>query len=188
MTNSIKSPKVKEDTIALEEQTAQSSNLNAEQNNLAQIRDILFGEQDRAYTDRFATLEAELQQRATELQNSIENRFTEMETLVKSNMNELSNRLVTEQQERNNSLDNLSDELSSLSRTIEDKLNHLDDQLHVFDSALRKSLLEESQKLSAALEQQVAGLNSAKTDRTSLAKMFSELASRLEQGAEKADS
>jgi len=169
-----------------------------EQNNLEQVRDILFGAQSREYTERFSTLESDLQKRAKQLQENIEERFSRLETMMVKNVEDLVTRLTNEQQERNRSLDDLSSQLASTANELEHKLTQLDDQMHILDSDMGKALVEESKqlseamheqylRLSEALDKQVENLSHDKTDRLSLAKMFSEVARQLEESDKASD-
>lgn len=171
----------------------------SEQSNLDQVRDILFGAQSREYTERFTSLDADLQQRAEQLQEKIEERFSHLEKMMMKNVEDLVERLTEEQKERNQSLDALSDQLASTANELDHKLMQLDDQMHILESETGKALVEESkqlseamreqyQDLSAALDKQVANLNFEKTDRLGLAKMFNEIATQLEKSNDDADS
>ena len=161
-----------------------------EASNIDKIRDILFGVQMRDYEKRFSRLEERLLKESSDLRDDTRKRFETLESFVKSEFEALASRLQTEQRTRDESNQNLSRELQAAGQTFERKLSELDEQTARGQRDLRQQLLDQSKNLSdeirrkhdelaALLDREVAELGNAKTDRASLASLFTEVALRL---------
>ena len=162
----------------------------AEVGNIDKIRDILFGAQMRVYEKRFSRLEERLLKEATDLRDDTRKRFEALETFVKSEFEALTERLQTEQKTRDESVQSLARETQAAAQALEKKLAHLDEQTTRSHRDLRQQILEQSKSLSeeirqkqtelvALVERETAELGHAKTDRASLASLFTEVALRL---------
>ena len=161
-----------------------------EASNIDKIRDILFGVQMRDYEKRFSRLEERLLKESSDLRDDTRKRFEALESFVKSEFEALAGRLQTEQRTRDESNQNLSRELQATGKTFERKLSELDEQTARGQRDLRQQLLDQSKNLSdeirrkhdelaALLDREVAELGNVKTDRASLASLFTEVALRL---------
>jgi Skp family chaperone for outer membrane proteins len=161
-----------------------------ETNNIDKIREILFGVQMRDYEKRFSRLEERLLKESQDLRDETRKRFDALETFVKSEFEALSGRLQSEQRTRDESDQALYRELQQTGQTLERKLAQFDEQSTRTQRELRQQILEQSkslseeirqkyEELSGLLDREVAELGNAKTDRASLASLFSELSLRL---------
>jgi hypothetical protein len=162
----------------------------AEASNIDKIRDILFGVQMRDYEKRFTRLEERLLKESQDLRDETRRRFDSLEAFVKSEFAAVTDRLQSEQRTRDESVQSLSRDLQETGKALERKLTQFDDQTTRTQRDLRQQILDQSkslsdeirqkyEELSALLEREVAELGNAKTDRASLASLFSELSLRL---------
>lgn len=162
----------------------------AEVGNIDKIRDILFGVQMRGYEKRFARLEERLLKESTDLRDDTRKRFEALETFVKSEFEALTARLQSEQRTRDESIQGLSRELQGADQALERKLTQFDEQTTRSQRDLRQQILDQSKsmgdeirqkhaELVTLVERETAELGHAKTDRASLASLFTEVALRL---------
>ncbi len=162
----------------------------SEASNIDKIRDILFGVQMRDYEKRFARLEERLLKESQDLRDETRKRFDALETFVKNEFEALTGRLQTEQRTRDESDQALYRELQNTGQTLDRKLTQFDEQTTRTQRELRQQILDQSkslsdeirqkhEELSALLDREVAELGNVKTDRASLASLFTEVALRL---------
>jgi hypothetical protein len=158
--------------------------------NIDKIRDILFGVQMRDYEKRFSRLEERLLKESADLRDETTRRFDALETFVKNEFEALTERLQSEQRSRDESIQHVSRELQTTAQGLEKKLSQFDEQTTRSQRDLRQQILDQSKKLSdeirqknaelsTVVEREVAELAHAKTDRASLAGLFTEVALRL---------
>jgi len=161
-----------------------------ETNNIDKIREILFGTNMRDYEKRFDRLEERLLKESADLRDDARKRSDSLEAFVRSEFEALSERLRTEQGTRDESVQNLSRALQDANNSLERKLAQFDERNTQAQRELRQQILDQSKnlseeirqktvELSALLDREVAELGNAKTDRASLASLFSEVALRL---------
>jgi len=161
-----------------------------ETSNIDKIRDILFGVQMRDYEKRFSRLEERLLKESQDLRDETRKRFDSLETFVKNEFEALTGRLQTEQRTRDESDQALYRELQNTGQALDRKLTQLDEQTTRTQRELRQQILDQSkslsdeirqkhEELSALLDREVAELGNVKTDRASLASLFTEVALRL---------
>ena len=150
---------------------------------LDQVRQILFGAESQEIQQRFAAMEAHYNEVITAFKDSVEKQFKAMEASVKKQNDALSKRLATEKQQR-------TEADADLAQSLKDNRAQLDEHLAETERALRKALKEEATKaakdrdarfadLSARLEEAVAQLSDAKTDRHGLADLLDQLSAGL---------
>ena len=162
----------------------------AESGNVDKIREILFGGQMRDYEKRFTRLEERLLKESADLREENRRRFDALETFVNKEFAALGNRLQSEQQNREGSVQTVSRELHDAIKALDGKLTQFYNQNAETQHDLRQQLLDQSKNLneeirrkydevSAKLERELAELNHEKTDRASLAALFTEVALRL---------
>lgn len=162
----------------------------AEVGNIDKIREILFGVQMRGYEKRFSRLEERMLKESTDLRDETRKRFDALEAFVKSEFEALTERLQTEQRTRDESIQSLSRELQGADQALEKKLTQFDEQTTRGLRDLRQQILDQSKNMSeeirqkhaelvALVERETAELGHAKTDRASLASLFTEVALRL---------
>lgn len=161
-----------------------------ETGNIDKIRDILFGVQMRDYEKRFARLEERLLKESSDLRDETRRRFDALEIFVKNEFEAVTGRLQSEQRTRDDSVQALSRELQNTGQALDRKLVELNEQTTRAQRDLRQQLLDQSknlsdeirqkhEELSALLDREVAELGNVKTDRASLASLFTEVALRL---------
>jgi DNA anti-recombination protein RmuC len=161
-----------------------------ETGNIDKIRDILFGVQMRDYEKRFSRLEERLLKESADMRDETRKRFDSLETFVKSEFEAVTQRLQSEQRTRDESVQTLTRELQDTGKTLERKLVQFDEQTTRTQRELRQQILDQSknlsdeirqkyEELSALLDREVAELGDVKTDRASLASLFTEVALRL---------
>jgi DNA anti-recombination protein RmuC len=162
----------------------------AEGGNIDKIRDILFGVQMRDYEKRFTRLEERLLKESADLRDDTHRRFDALETFVKSEFEAMTQRLQAEQRSRDESVQSLTSDLQNTGKTFDKKLTQFEEETTRTQRDLRQQILDQSKtlsdeirqknaELSSALDREVAELSDAKTDRASLASLFTEVALRL---------
>jgi hypothetical protein len=158
--------------------------------NIDKIREILFGVQMRDNEKRFSRIEERLLKESADLREETRKRFETLEAFVRNEFEALSDRLKSEQQTRDESAQNLSRDIQETGKALEKKLAQFDEQTTRSQRDLRQQILDQSKNLSdeirqkynelqSLLEREVAELGHAKTDRASLAALFTEVSLRL---------
>ena len=150
-------------------------------NNLEKIRDILVGSQMREVEKRFARLEERLTKLSSDLRDDLNKSLASLETFVKKEIESLNHRFLTESNERRGAMNTLSLELKALSDFSWQKLNQLDEHRQLLDQskAFSEEIRQKHHELTEVVERAVQDLHVNKTDRSSLAALFNEFASRL---------
>jgi DNA repair exonuclease SbcCD ATPase subunit len=158
--------------------------------NLDKVRDILFGPQMRDYEKRFTRLEERLIKECSNLREDTRKRIDSLESYIKTEVDSLMQRLKTEQTQRDDSMSELDRELKNLIKSLERKITQLDEQTSQSQRDLRQQILDQSKNLDndirqkyeeilTVLEREAKELRTDKTDRSTLAALFAELAVRL---------
>jgi DNA repair exonuclease SbcCD ATPase subunit len=163
----------------------------SESGNLDKIRDILFGNQVRDYEQRFTRLEEHLVKECSNLREDTKKRLDVIETYIKNEVDSLTTRLKNEQNERDAAVTEINEEFKNLVKSLERKIAQLEEQTSHNQRDLRQQILDQSKSLDndlkhnhnellATLERESKELHTHKTDRSTLARLFSELALRLD--------
>jgi DUF438 domain-containing protein len=161
-----------------------------EVNSLDKVRDILFGNQMREVEKRFARLEERLISESVNLREETKKRLDVIENYLKQEVESLSSRLKSEQGLRNESLAALTEDSRKITTALEKKLTQFDEQVSTNQRELREQILQQSKELQGdihhkyqemlgLLQREADELRNAKTDRSTLANLLSELAIRL---------
>lgn len=156
------------------------------------IRDILFGSQIKNYETRFARLEDTLIRETADLKETMKRRFESVEGFFKRETEAVTGRLKAEREERGESLKNMARELKGTHEALSKKISELDNSTAEAQSGLRQELMSESRKLleeirqkhdslASLLERRVDELRQAKTDRSLLAAILTEVANQLSE-------
>lgn len=172
------------------ERSGGSSSPLDESGNIDKIREILFGVQMRDNEKRFSRIEERLLKESADLRDETRKRFEALEAFVRNEFEALADRLKSEQQTRDESTQNLSRDIQETGKAFERKLAQLDEQTTRSQRDLRQQILDQSKNLSdeirqkynelqSLLEREVAELGHTKTDRASLAALFTEFSLRL---------
>ena len=160
--------------------------------NLDKVRDILFGNQVREQEKRFTRLEERLVKECTNLRDETRERLESLEMYIQKEVESLTARLKTEQAERDTAVQELAQEIKTITKSLEKKIAQLEEQSTQSQRDLRQQILDQSKSLSdvirqkyeeasAALEREAQELRIDKTDRSTLASLFTEMAMRLNQ-------
>jgi phage host-nuclease inhibitor protein Gam len=112
---------------------------------LGRIRDILFGQQVRAYDARLKALEQRTQQDDAELRTDVTKRLASLEDYVKAEVNALGERLKTEQDERYRAVRQVAKELREGLEAIDKRLTAAAAQAEAEFHVLREQVLQYSQ-------------------------------------------
>ncbi len=161
-----------------------------EVNSLDKVRDILFGNQMREVEKRFTRLEERLINESIGLREETKKRLDVIENYLKQEVESLSNRLKSEQGSRNEALTTLTEDSRKITAALENKLTQFDEQVSGNQRELREQILHQSknlqddiqqkyQEMLSLLQREADELRNAKTDRSTLANLLSELAIRL---------
>ncbi|MBW4645756.1 MAG: hypothetical protein KME23_22675 [Goleter apudmare HA4340-LM2] len=159
-------------------------------NSLDKVRDILFGNQIREVEKKFTRLEERLSKEFVNVRDETRKRLDALETYIKKEVESLTERLKNEQSERDSGVKTLAEEQKNLTITLEKKFAQFEEQTTNNHRELREQILSQSNNLQddirqkyeeilALLERESQELRRDKTDRSSLASLFTELAIRL---------
>ncbi|KOP24154.1 hypothetical protein AMR41_22535 [Hapalosiphon sp. MRB220] len=157
---------------------------------LDKVRDILFGGQMRELEKKFTRLEDRLIKECGSLRDETKKRLDYLENYIKNEIEAVNDQLKNEQFKREEAITTLSEEQKGINLSIERKLSQFDEQAATKTRELREQLLNQSQSLQddirqkyeeilALLQQESQEIRAEKTDRSTLAAMFTELAIRL---------
>jgi len=157
-----------------------------------EIRDILFGNQMQDYEKRFAYLEERLVKETADLRDEMRKRFDSLENYIQEEIESLNARLLVEQGERTESVQKLSQELEESTGHFEKNIGELVEQSTNAQCELRQQILDRTKTLrseirqryeevSYELEQVVQELRTDKLDRSALAFLLTEVATRLDK-------
>lgn len=158
----------------------------ATEQDLDQVRDLLFGSQMRESDKRFAAMEERLHGAANDLRDEIRKRFDSLEQYVKSEVAALSDQLKKEQSERTSSVKQVVNDLASTARSLE----KFADKTGSEQQKMRGQLLEQGKQLADELHDAdsaqtearlaaVADLSDAKADRVAIAGLLNDMAVKL---------
>lgn len=170
---------------------SQFNNL-SEINNLDKVRDILFGNQMREVERKFARLEERLIKECTNLRDENRKRLDSLESYFKTEISSLAKQVNNEQGERGQALKALTEQHKNITISLENKLAQFEEKTINNQREMREQILNQSKNLHddirqkyeeilAALERDTKELRKDKTDRSTLAQLFTELAIRLNQ-------
>lgn len=161
-----------------------------EVNSLDKVRDILFGNQMREVEKKLARLEERLLKECALLREDTRKRLDSIENYIKQEVESLSQRIVNEQSTRDEGLRVLVEDNKRIIGALDKKLAQLDENINNNQRDLRDQILNQSKNLQndilqkyeeilAALVRESEDLRHAKTDRSTLANLLSEMAIRL---------
>ena len=162
--------------------------------NIDKIRDILFGGQMRDYESRLADLEKQMLQRIEKVAGNIEKRLESLTATSKKQIDKLAEQLKEERKARADDGKQGARELKSLDEKIESWYTDLEGRLEEDADKIRNSLAEQSEEMSARIEETFAELSEsidresktltdATVARQELASLLGDLAKRLKKDA-----
>jgi len=146
---------------------------------LDKVRDILFGGQMRAVESRLQGIEERLRQENEVLRTDFARQVESLDTFIRSEVQILNERLAAERTKRTEELKSLAAEVKEAIRALEKRHVKLEESANLADAALRDQLLMMGEQLTTELTRSHQALDSAKTDRTALAGLLTDMAARL---------
>ncbi|PAX60458.1 hypothetical protein [Brunnivagina elsteri] len=159
-------------------------------NSLDKVRDILFGNQLRDVEKKFPRLEERLFKECVNSREENKKRLDSLESYIKQELESLSKQMKQEQGSHDETLQNLAEENKKITTALENKLNQFDEHVNTSQREMREQILNQSKSLHddilqkyeeilEILRREAEELRHAKTDRSTLANLLSELAIRL---------
>ncbi len=164
----------------------------SEINSLDKVRDILFGNQMREVEKKIARLEERLVKECANSRDETRKRLDSLEHYIKTEVESLAEQLNNEQGKRDEAVKTLAEEHKNITISLEKKLAQFDEKTSNNQREMREQILNQSKNLHddirqkyeeilVALEREAKELRNNKTDRSTLANLFTELAIRLNQ-------
>jgi phage gp36-like protein len=161
-----------------------------ETNSLEKVRDILFGTQMREVDKKISRLEERLTKDFNNLQIDTRKQLDSLENYIKQEVESLSEKIKQEQNQREQVVNALADGQKNISTSLERKLIEFDEQSSVKSREIREQIFNQSKTLHdeirqkyedilTLLEREAQEIRHEKTDRSTLAALFTELAIRL---------
>jgi len=153
---------------------------------LTQLREILFGQSNRAFKADLESLETKINDNFQQLNRQLEEQFHDIRKLIDTQVNSLSSRL--ESANSNNS--NVQSQLHSTTDKLQSELEIAETTAKNDNDALEAHVVKELEsienlfntrhkELLARLQQVTSELSETKTDRKTLANLLSTMASNL---------
>ncbi len=166
----------------------------ASEGNLEKIRELLFGREMSGVAQRFARLEARMDEQGATLRAETASRLDALEAHVARELAALSATIAQERRERIDALDRATADASGGRATLSRMIREQKEERDLGTQALRQQIVDEAATAQNALRTATdeirrtmshhAGLlQSRKADRNALAAIFSDAAARLEDGA-----
>ena len=157
---------------------------------LAKVRDILFGSQFREHSIELDRLEGRMTRLNGELRDEVRAEIGSLERMVNNKVDMISDRFTAEHEARTRSIEELNEKLNELGRRLEAKLAEFEEKTVAAQRDLHSQLRSQSDVLNQAIQQRneetvgmvtrrVEELRTAKTDRSSLAGLLMDVATRL---------
>ncbi|GMM72874.1 hypothetical protein MTsDn5_28260 [Alteromonas gracilis] len=153
---------------------------------LGQLREILFGQTNRAFRADLSALESRVNDSFTKLNAHLDNQFNDIRKLIDDQISELSNQLASANDNHSNvqeQLQNTTDKLQSELEIAEAAAKNDNDALeaHVVKEleSLDNLFSKRHQELLEKLQQVTSDLSESKTDRKTLANLLSTMATNL---------
>ena len=173
------SEKRKSGGVQVAEPPAPSPVPDVQPESLDKVRDILFGGQMRAVETRLQGIEERLRQENEVLRADFARQVESLDTFIRSEVQILNERLAAERTKRTEELKSLAAEVKEAIRALEKRHVKLEESANLADAALRDQLLMMGEQLTTELTRSHQALDSAKTDRTALAGLLTDMAARL---------
>jgi hypothetical protein len=151
----------------------------AQPESLDKVRDILFGGQMRAVESRLQGIEERFRQENESLRADLARQTESLDAFIRSEIQILNERLAGERTKRGEELKALAAEIKEAIRALEKRHVKLEESTNLADAALRDQLLLMGEQLTAELARSHQALDTAKTDRTALAGLLTDMAARL---------
>ncbi|HVK01592.1 MAG TPA: hypothetical protein VM365_12015, partial [Gemmatimonadales bacterium] len=128
---------------------------------------------------RLQGIEERLRQENEVLRADFARQVESLDTFIRSEVQILNERLAAERTKRTEELKSLAAEVKEAIRALEKRHVKLEESANLADAALRDQLLMMGEQLTTELTRSHQALDSAKTDRTALAGLLTDMAARL---------
>jgi hypothetical protein len=146
---------------------------------LDKVRDILFGGQMRAVESQLRGVEERLRQENEAIRADFSRQVESLDAFIRGEVQILNERLAAERTKRGEELKSLGAEIREAIRALEKRHVNLEESTNLADATFRDQLLLMGEQLTAELSRSHQALDSAKTDRTALAGLLTDMAARL---------
>lgn len=157
---------------------------------MQRVRELLFGRKSRQIETSLSALESRLLSEHQSLRAEVHERFDALETYLKSELNALVESLDREEENRRSQDQKLDEKLREIHKELTEGANALQKRLEKSDREHREELLEARQKLSEELrnqgeeleeklDEQSTRLRQGKADRSTMAALLTDMATRL---------
>lgn len=153
---------------------------------LSEVRDILFGSQARNFSRKLDRLEQKISQESRSNREDFTNRLDDLEQFLNDEISALSDRLKQEQKSRSKAITEVVGEMRDLARVFDKRCEELDDQWENSEREIRSEVSEQSKDLgkkmrdlARKLEKETRVLHDDKADRRTLSSILGELATKL---------
>lgn len=172
----------KKSTPAVKIQSSESS----VNDDVDKIRDIIFGQQMRVYSERFDRLESRLTEEAQRISHQSEQRFKELQSELAVRLDGIAKSLTEESGRRDSEREELRKSLEKTRNEMTESFGDAGDTLAAELGRISTLIDNSEQGLRSAqdefgryMKSQLAALRSEKTESAELSNLFGELASRL---------
>jgi len=160
---------------------------------LEQVRDILFGGQMRTVETRLKSIEERLSREQDAMRAEFAKRVADLDAFARKETQALHERVAAESDARVAALKSLLADLKEAQKAMDKRHAKLEQETSLSDAELRDQMMVHAKsasaelakvhdRLRAELTKSVDDLQSAKTDRASLAAMLTDVAARLADG------
>ncbi len=184
-------PEVETEEVTVEDMPAANSDeQEASGVQMQRVRELLFGRKSRQLETSLSALENKLLGEHQKLRAEVNERFDALESYLKSELNSLVESLDREEENRRSQDDKLGEQLREMHKEITEEANALQKRLEKSDREHREELLEARQRLSEELrnqgeeleeklDEQSSRLSQGKADRSTMAALLTDMATRL---------
>lgn len=162
------------------------------QDELSEVRDILFGSQARNFGRKLERIEQRINQQNRSTRDAFNSRLDELERYFKDELDSLADRIQEEQNARASAIKEVASEMRDLAQSFDGRCEELAGSMESGEQEIRDLISEQSSELSSRLreitrklEKETRLLQDGKADRNTLAEMLGELAGKLSQSSTK---
>ena len=162
------------------------------QDELSEVRDILFGSQARNFGRKLERIEQRINQQNRSTRDAFNSRLDELERYFKDELDSLADRIQEEQNARASAIKEVASEMRDLAQSFDGRCEELAGSMESGEQEIRDLISEQSSELGSRLreitrklEKETRLLQDGKADRNTLAEMLGELAGKLSQSSTK---
>lgn len=159
---------------------------------MSKVREILFGSKSRQLEHSVARLEERLKADQASMRTEFLERFHSLESYFKGEVKAVLEQILREESTRADSVKRLQQALDNTSQELADKTREINKRLDASERELREQILQARQRLtddlmgrthelSEFIQSEAKELRKGKTDRTKMAALLSDMATRLSE-------